>query len=160
MGGAQVRPGDEIQRLCSHGNMMFLSLCEFLNHVSMFSFCLLQLSDLISVLLLSGTSATLSFRCNNESVQLPLSALPNSEQPKEMVRLCFQRIYYMISNKVQVIILSLRDSYLADRRNAYVRHCSEPLGCEEDRIPCCGCTEQQEPDAHACKTLFTVEYGV
>lgn len=46
-------------------------------------FCLLQLSDLISVRLLSGTSAMLLFRCNKESVHLPLLAL---SKPKEMVR--------------------------------------------------------------------------
>lgn len=51
------------------------------------SFWLLQLSDLISVELLSGTSATLSFRCDDESVQLPLSALSNMNPSKEMVRI-------------------------------------------------------------------------
>ncbi|XP_044049426.1 uncharacterized protein C3orf20-like isoform X2 [Siniperca chuatsi] len=45
---------------------------------------IIQLSDLICVRLLSGTSAMLSFRCNNESVQLPLSALSNINQSKEM----------------------------------------------------------------------------
>ncbi|XP_074488535.1 uncharacterized protein C3orf20-like isoform X1 [Sebastes fasciatus] len=44
----------------------------------------IQLSDVISVRLLSGTSAMLSFRCNNESIQLPLSALSNINQPQEM----------------------------------------------------------------------------
>lgn len=49
-------------------------------------FCLLQLSDVISVRLLSGTSAMLSFRCNNESVQLPLSVLSNLNKSRETVR--------------------------------------------------------------------------
>ncbi|KAK2842472.1 hypothetical protein Q5P01_012672 [Channa striata] len=43
----------------------------------------MQLSDLISVRLFSGTSGMLSFRCNNESVQLPLSVLSNVSPPKE-----------------------------------------------------------------------------
>lgn len=50
-------------------------------------FSLLQLSDLISVRLLNGTSSVLSFRCNNENVQLPLSALSNINQSRETVRL-------------------------------------------------------------------------
>ncbi|XP_036963184.1 uncharacterized protein LOC119024457 isoform X4 [Acanthopagrus latus] len=41
----------------------------------------IQLSDLISVRLLSGTSAMLRFSCNKESVHLPLPALA---KPKEM----------------------------------------------------------------------------
>ncbi|XP_026167581.1 uncharacterized protein C3orf20-like isoform X2 [Mastacembelus armatus] len=41
---------------------------------------IIQLSALISVRLLSGTSAMLIFRCNNESVQLPLSALSDINQ--------------------------------------------------------------------------------
>lgn len=48
-------------------------------------FCLLQLSDRISVRLLSATSAILSFGCNNRSVQLPLSALSNINQSKDRV---------------------------------------------------------------------------
>ncbi|XP_029288830.1 uncharacterized protein C3orf20-like isoform X2 [Cottoperca gobio] len=43
----------------------------------------IQLTDVISVRLLSGTSALLSFRCNNESVQLPLSVLSNITQSQE-----------------------------------------------------------------------------
>ncbi|XP_035520938.1 uncharacterized protein LOC118330497 [Morone saxatilis] len=43
----------------------------------------IQLSDLISVRLLSGTSAVLSFRCNSESVQLPLSAVSNVTRSKK-----------------------------------------------------------------------------
>ncbi|XP_042267790.1 uncharacterized protein C3orf20-like [Thunnus maccoyii] len=43
----------------------------------------IHLSDLITVQLLSGTSAMLSFRCDNESVQLPLSALSNMNPSKE-----------------------------------------------------------------------------
>lgn len=48
-------------------------------------FCTPQLSDLISVRLLSGTSATLSFRSNNRSVQLSLLARPNMNQSKVRV---------------------------------------------------------------------------
>ncbi|XP_049430335.1 uncharacterized protein C3orf20-like [Epinephelus fuscoguttatus] len=44
----------------------------------------IQLSDVISVRLHSGTSAMLIFRCNNESIQLPLSAVSNINQSKEM----------------------------------------------------------------------------
>ncbi|XP_059192145.1 uncharacterized protein C3orf20-like [Centropristis striata] len=43
----------------------------------------IQLSGVISVRLFSGTSAMLSFRCNNESVQLPLSALSSVNQSEE-----------------------------------------------------------------------------
>ncbi|CAB1322686.1 unnamed protein product, partial [Coregonus sp. 'balchen'] len=42
-------------------------------------------SDHISVRLLSGTCATLSFSSQNQSVQLPLSPLPNITPPKEAV---------------------------------------------------------------------------
>ncbi|AWP08209.1 FAM194 domain containing protein [Scophthalmus maximus] len=45
----------------------------------------IQLSDVISVRLLSGTSAVLSFMCNNETVQLPLPALSHAYQSKEMM---------------------------------------------------------------------------
>ncbi|XP_041692651.1 uncharacterized protein LOC121531480 [Coregonus clupeaformis] len=45
----------------------------------------IQVSDHISVRLLSGTCATLSFRSQNQSVQLPLSPLPNITPPKEAV---------------------------------------------------------------------------
>ncbi|XP_054865316.1 uncharacterized protein C3orf20 isoform X2 [Amphiprion ocellaris] len=44
----------------------------------------IQLSDMISVRLFSGSSAMLSFRCDNESVQLPLSSLSNIKQSQEM----------------------------------------------------------------------------
>ncbi|XP_029910574.1 uncharacterized protein C3orf20 homolog [Myripristis murdjan] len=44
----------------------------------------IQLSDLISVRLFSGTSAVLRFRSENESVQLPISVLLNTTQPKQM----------------------------------------------------------------------------
>lgn len=47
--------------------------------------CLLQVSDLISVRLISGTSATLTYRCNNTSVELPLSALSYINKPKDRV---------------------------------------------------------------------------
>ncbi|XP_034735566.1 uncharacterized protein C3orf20-like isoform X2 [Etheostoma cragini] len=43
----------------------------------------IQLSDGISVSLLSGISAMLSFRCDNESVQLPLTALSDINQSQE-----------------------------------------------------------------------------
>ncbi|KAM8892058.1 uncharacterized protein C3orf20-like isoform 2-T2 [Spinachia spinachia] len=43
----------------------------------------IQLSEMISVRLLSGTSAVLNFRCNNESVELHLWSLSNINQPQE-----------------------------------------------------------------------------
>ncbi|XP_068458349.1 uncharacterized protein C3orf20-like isoform X2 [Clinocottus analis] len=46
---------------------------------------IIQLSDVISVKLLSGTSGVISFRCNSERVQLPLLALSNIKQPEETV---------------------------------------------------------------------------
>ncbi|KAF7661689.1 hypothetical protein LDENG_00255930 [Lucifuga dentata] len=46
---------------------------------------IIQLSDLIYVRLLSGTSAMLSFRCNSENVHLPLSVLPNQAPSGEMI---------------------------------------------------------------------------
>ncbi|XP_069384186.1 uncharacterized protein C3orf20-like isoform X2 [Paralichthys olivaceus] len=57
---------------------------------------LIQVSDLISVRLLSGTSATLNFRCNDESVQLPLPVLSNINQPKEMVSVGTQEMLQMV----------------------------------------------------------------
>ncbi|XP_071351097.1 uncharacterized protein C3orf20-like isoform X2 [Trachinotus anak] len=62
----------------------------------------IQLSDVISVMLLSGTSATLSFRCNNESVQLPLSALSNINQSKET--LCLQTDVKFTSDAAQDLL--------------------------------------------------------
>lgn len=44
-----------------------------------------QVSDLISVRLFSDTSAILIFRCSNHSVQLPLSALPYRNKPRDSV---------------------------------------------------------------------------
>ncbi|CAG5957800.1 unnamed protein product, partial [Menidia menidia] len=43
-----------------------------------------KLSDLISVRLFSGVSGVLSFRCGNESVQLPLSSQPNTDYSKKV----------------------------------------------------------------------------
>ncbi|XP_034444966.1 uncharacterized protein C3orf20-like isoform X2 [Hippoglossus hippoglossus] len=64
----------------------------------------IQLSDLISVKLLNGTSATLSFRCNDESVQLPLPVLSHINQPKEM--LCLQTDGKFTSNFAQDLPLA------------------------------------------------------
>ncbi|XP_076588545.1 uncharacterized protein LOC143321790 [Chaetodon auriga] len=64
----------------------------------------IQLSDLISVRLLSGTSATLGFRWNNESVQLPLSALSNINQSKQTP--CLQTEGKFISDAAQDLLLS------------------------------------------------------
>ncbi|KAM9754804.1 uncharacterized protein ACNS7B_007558 [Menidia menidia] len=44
-----------------------------------------KLSDLISVRLFSGVSGVLSFRCGNESVQLPLSSQPNTDYSRKMM---------------------------------------------------------------------------
>ncbi|CAB1452716.1 unnamed protein product [Pleuronectes platessa] len=63
----------------------------------------IQLSDLISVKLLNGTSATLSFRCNDESVQLPLPVLSHINRPKEM--LCLQTDGKFTSNFAQDLLL-------------------------------------------------------
>lgn len=49
-----------------------------------------QVSDVISVRLLSGTSAVLNFRCSSHSVQLPLSAVPYRIQPNESVSLPYR----------------------------------------------------------------------
>ncbi|XP_031611520.2 uncharacterized protein C3orf20 [Oreochromis aureus] len=43
----------------------------------------IQISDHVSVSLFSGTSAVLTFRCENETAQLPLSARSHLNQPKE-----------------------------------------------------------------------------
>ncbi|XP_039881983.1 uncharacterized protein C3orf20-like isoform X1 [Simochromis diagramma] len=43
----------------------------------------IQISDHVSVSLSSGTSAVLTFRCENETAQLPLSARSHLNQPKE-----------------------------------------------------------------------------
>ncbi|XP_045892699.1 uncharacterized protein C3orf20-like isoform X2 [Micropterus dolomieu] len=64
----------------------------------------IQLSDLISVRLLSGTSATLTFRCNNERVQLPLSVLFNMNQTKET--LCLQTEGQFASDAAQGLLLT------------------------------------------------------
>ncbi|KAM9351761.1 uncharacterized protein C3orf20-like [Symphorus nematophorus] len=65
---------------------------------------IIQLSDLISVRLLSGTSAILSFRCNDESVQLPLSALSNVNQSKETP--CLQTEGKISSDAAQDFLLA------------------------------------------------------
>ncbi|KAM4573886.1 uncharacterized protein C3orf20-like [Odontesthes bonariensis] len=44
----------------------------------------IQLSDLISVRLFSGMSGVLNFRCDNETVQLPLSSVSLTDQPKQL----------------------------------------------------------------------------
>lgn len=64
---------------------IFKHFIHFKESCNIFFFCLPQLSDRISVRLLSGTSAILSFGCNNRSVQLPLSALSNINQSKDRV---------------------------------------------------------------------------
>ncbi|XP_026221181.1 uncharacterized protein LOC113165701 [Anabas testudineus] len=64
----------------------------------------IQLSDLISVRLFNGTSAMLSFRCNNESVQLPLSALSNVKQSQEMA--CLQTDAKFTSDAAQNLLLA------------------------------------------------------
>ncbi|XP_074533338.1 uncharacterized protein C3orf20-like [Halichoeres trimaculatus] len=45
---------------------------------------IIKVSDYITVKLLSGTSAMLCFRCEGESVRLPLSALPYNDQSKSL----------------------------------------------------------------------------
>nr|XP_046248964.1 uncharacterized protein LOC124061324 isoform X3 [Scatophagus argus] len=66
----------------------------------------IQLSDLISVRLFSGTSAMLSFRCNSKSVQLPLSALPNINQSRDTP--CLQTEGKLTSGAAQDFILTGR----------------------------------------------------
>uniref|UniRef100_A0A3B4VKR3 FAM194 C-terminal domain-containing protein n=1 Tax=Seriola dumerili TaxID=41447 RepID=A0A3B4VKR3_SERDU len=89
----------------------------------------IQLSDLISVMLLSGTSAMLSFRCNNESVQLPLSALPNINQSKET--LCLQTDAKFTSDAAQDILLARTTKspavVLQSKRNLTVSVCSREV---------------------------------
>ncbi|XP_034001911.1 uncharacterized protein LOC117494975 isoform X2 [Trematomus bernacchii] len=63
----------------------------------------IQLSDVISVRLLSGTSAMLSFRCNNESVQLPLSVLSNLNKSRETT--CLQTEEKLTSDSAQDLLL-------------------------------------------------------
>ncbi|XP_051807829.1 uncharacterized protein C3orf20 isoform X2 [Acanthochromis polyacanthus] len=64
---------------------------------------IIQLSDMISVRLFSGSSAMLSFRCDNESVQLPLSSLSNVNQSKEMSCLLTEGKY--MSDAAQDLLL-------------------------------------------------------
>ncbi|XP_039989578.1 uncharacterized protein C3orf20-like isoform X3 [Xiphias gladius] len=64
----------------------------------------IELSDLIFVTLLNGTYALLTFRCNNESVQLPLSALSNMKQSKET--LCLQTDGRLTSDAAQDLLLA------------------------------------------------------
>ncbi|XP_068579448.1 uncharacterized protein C3orf20-like [Cebidichthys violaceus] len=63
----------------------------------------IQLSDVISVRLLSGTSAMLSFRCNNESIQLPLLALSNINRSQETT--CLQTEGKFTSDFAQDLLL-------------------------------------------------------
>lgn len=62
--------------------LSFLSAKKLVNVIFFF----FQVSDCITVRLLSGTYAMLSFKCEGESVQLPLYALPDSNQSKTLVR--------------------------------------------------------------------------
>ncbi|XP_054475567.1 uncharacterized protein C3orf20-like [Anoplopoma fimbria] len=77
----------------------------------------IQLSDVISVRLLSGTSAMLSFRCNNESVQLPFSALTNINQSQETTEAKFtsdsaQDLLLRKSKSSAVVLESKRNLFL------------------------------------------------
>uniref|UniRef100_A0A3Q3J849 FAM194 C-terminal domain-containing protein n=1 Tax=Monopterus albus TaxID=43700 RepID=A0A3Q3J849_MONAL len=65
---------------------------------------LIQVSELIAVRLLSGTSAMLSFRCNDESVQLPLSALSNIHRKKKEMP-CLQTDGKFISDAALELLL-------------------------------------------------------
>ncbi|XP_063335470.1 uncharacterized protein C3orf20-like isoform X3 [Pelmatolapia mariae] len=56
----------------------------------------IQISDHVSVSLFSGTSAVLTFRCENENAQLPLSALPHLNQPKETKLVCSRDALQMV----------------------------------------------------------------
>ncbi|XP_075906886.1 uncharacterized protein C3orf20-like isoform X2 [Nelusetta ayraudi] len=68
----------------------------------------MQVSDVISVRLLSGTSAVLIFRCSSHSVQLPLSAMPYKIQPKE-------------STRVKLISTTGRDILLEREKNPRIK---------------------------------------
>ncbi|XP_078112370.1 uncharacterized protein C3orf20-like [Sander vitreus] len=71
----------------------------------------IKLSDVISVRLLSGTSAMLSFRCDNESVQLPLTALSNINQSQETT--CLQTEGKFTSHFAQDLLLAKKTPSLA-----------------------------------------------
>ncbi|XP_032379593.1 uncharacterized protein C3orf20 isoform X2 [Etheostoma spectabile] len=79
----------------------------------------IQLSDVISVRLLSGTSAMLSFRCDNESVQLPLTALSDINQSQETT--CLQTEGKFTSDFAQDLLLARKttslDVVLESKRN-------------------------------------------
>ncbi|XP_030587108.1 uncharacterized protein C3orf20 isoform X2 [Archocentrus centrarchus] len=64
----------------------------------------IQISDHVSVSLFSGTSAALTFRCENQSVQLPLSSLSNLNQPKEIP--CLKTRGKFISDAAQDLLQS------------------------------------------------------
>ncbi|XP_042157765.1 uncharacterized protein LOC112219161 [Oncorhynchus tshawytscha] len=64
----------------------------------------IQVSDQISVRMLSGTCTTLSFKSQNESVQLPLSPLPNITPTKEAA--CLQTEGAFTSLAAQELSLS------------------------------------------------------
>ncbi|XP_050929201.1 uncharacterized protein C3orf20 isoform X1 [Lates calcarifer] len=98
---------------------------------------IIQLSDLISVRLLSGTSAMLIFRCNNESVQLPLSALSNINRTKEMP--CLHTDGRFTSDAAQDLLLSRKTVspavVLESKKNLTLTHvsvCSQ-IGREVER---------------------------
>ncbi|CAJ1056360.1 uncharacterized protein LOC117814340 isoform X1 [Xyrichtys novacula] len=66
----------------------------------------IQVSDHISIRLLSRVSATLCFRCDGESVQLPLSALHYRNQPKE--KPCLQTKEKFMSDFAQDLLLGTK----------------------------------------------------
>ncbi|XP_047451871.1 uncharacterized protein C3orf20-like isoform X3 [Mugil cephalus] len=75
----------------------------------------IQLSDEISVRLFSGTSAVLSFRCDSESVQLPLPSLSNIHQSDgNFSQLCLQTEGKFTSDFAQDLLLVRKTKYPAD----------------------------------------------
>lgn len=82
--------------------------------------CLLQISDHVSVSLFSGTSAVLTFRCENETAQLLLSARSHLNQPKETVRLhCF----HLDIEEAKIFLCNISSAFAAlfeDSGNVYL----------------------------------------
>ncbi|KAK7891318.1 hypothetical protein WMY93_023281 [Mugilogobius chulae] len=69
----------------------------------------IEISDKISLNLISGTSAILDFKCNNELVQLPVTALPRSNTADKMpflhtnANFCSDTAYDLVYNPPAIV---------------------------------------------------------
>ncbi|XP_063765818.1 uncharacterized protein C3orf20-like isoform X2 [Eleginops maclovinus] len=126
----------------------------------------IQLSEVISVRLLSGTSATLSFRCNNESVQLPLSALSNTNKLHDTT--CLQTEEKFTSDFAQDLLLLRKTKnpavILESKRNLTLTPVSV---CSREVLQMVGEVEGlEEPSAqwrkggHVCRELKRLQQRV